>query len=89
MWCMRSPSVAVCLFISAVRFLVYPILRCVVSELLFPATVAILLIGLRNLYHVYDCGLCNKLMCYDIVCYVIKIVGPYLAILDSWVCSVM
>jgi hypothetical protein len=56
MWCMWLPSVVVCLFISAVRLLGCPISRYVVSQLLFSAMVAILLIGLRNLYHVYDCA---------------------------------
>jgi hypothetical protein len=50
MWCMRSPSVVLCLFIPSLDLLGCPISRCVVSELLFPAVVAILLIGLRDLY---------------------------------------
>jgi hypothetical protein len=55
MWCMQSPSVVVYLFPpldtwGALSHVVWCLSCC------FPATVAILLIGLRNLYHVYDCA---------------------------------
>jgi hypothetical protein len=43
MWCMRLPSVVICQFIQSLDSLVCRISR-------FPAIVAILLIGLRDLY---------------------------------------
>jgi hypothetical protein len=50
MWCMRSPSVVVYLFIPLLDSLGCPVSRCVVSELLFSGYNSYLIDGLRDLY---------------------------------------
>jgi hypothetical protein len=68
MWCMRSPSVLMCLFIPSLDSLGCPML-CGVLSCCLPAIVAILLIGFRDLYtymilHDRLCGLVVRVLSY-------------------------